>query len=276
MRLRSARRAVITARTRDPVLEAWANDIVADGGTVSETRANIVEAFIARGRVSGAFYLTDDYWLLWGEDAGVLGPQTLTSLKQRRLATPIGAPTGTNNRGIAFNGSTQCLDTGHNPALHAVAQSLNSTRSGIYERTDFASTAIASGASGSNNRSITLRPRTTGSTAQGSAGSASGSFTLPSADSRGFFACSRNGTLATDVNAYKRGVLLTRTVDPSGMAASILSAPIYIGANNNGGATSFRASSIGFYCIGAALSADQEAAEAAAVQELAVAVGAEV
>lgn len=269
MRQRSARRAVITGRTRDHALELWAAAVVANGGTVSEARANIVERFFAAERASGAYALTDDYWGLWAENAA----QALTSLRQRRLATAVNSPTFTTDRGYVFNGSSSYLDTGFIPSAHAAAMTGSNMRGAVYERTNVNANA-SMGVTQGTDQNLAVFARSTGPVAIGTLNSASASVTLSSADSRGFTVASR--TLAPVFEIFKNGVSLG-TATPASSATTLPTISLFIGARNNAGTpNSFKAASVGFACAGASLSAVQEAAQYANVQAWATAVGAQV
>lgn len=255
---------------RDQSLAAWVSAVVANGGSVSPARANIVARFIAAEKASGAWALTDDYWVLWAENA----TQALTSLKQRRLASAVAAPTFTTDRGYAFNGTSQYLDTGFIPSTHGVNCTGTNQRIGVYERTDVSSSGVSAGTVDAAARCLLIVNRN-GTVATGRANAAGVNFTLGTADSRALKVTSRAGG-GTTIKLYDRGVKLTDGAATSpGSAAPTRS--IYIGAVNNAGtAASFRAASIGFVVVGGPLSDAQETAHYDAVQAWATAVGANV
>jgi hypothetical protein len=242
------------------------------GGSVSLARRIIVDQFVFSEKASGAWALTDDYWGFWAENE----PQALTSLKQRRLAAVVNAPTFTADRGYAGDALTSYIDTGFIPATHAVAMTANNAGIDLYSRTDNNSNTYAIGATSSTNRILRMRPRSSGTCIGGAIG-ANGTFTLPAADSRGLLSISRNGPAGTDTNAYKNGVLLTRTIDPSGVGASLPIISLTICAENAAGVVgAFAPNQIGFASARAALSAGQEAARYNAVQAWATSIGANV
>lgn len=253
---------------------AYAAAVVANGGTVSDARVAILNTFIRAEKFSGAWALTDDYWALWAESEA----QGLTSLKQLRLATVVAAPTFTEDAGYAFNGTTQYINTGFLPATHAVAMAATSARIAVYERTNVAAGTYAAGVANTSSRRLAIVPRgASGVNAAGEMNAEIGSFTLPAADSLGFVAVSRAGATAANCAAYKNGSAMTRVVDPSAFGATLPTAALYVGGLNSAGTfATGRASSLGFVCVGAALSAAQEAAQYAAVQAFATAVGAQV
>lgn len=255
---------------RDPDLAAWAAAVVTNGGTVSAARAAIVGQFIGAEKDSGAWALTDDYWGLWAESEA----QALTSLKQRRLATAVAAPTFTTDRGYAFNGTSQYIDTGFIPGTHGINCTGTNQRLGAYERTNVSASGFSAGTLdsvsvvlGINNRNAAV---TTGRT-----NAAGVNFTLGTANSQGLKATSRAGG-GTTMKMFDRGVKLTDgTATTPGSTAPTRA--LYIAAVNNvGTASSFRAASTGFVVIGGPLSDAQELAHYTAVQAWATSVGANV
>lgn len=261
------------ARAFDADTLAWESAVVANGGSVSLARRIIVDEFIYSEKAAGTWALTDDYWVLWAENA----TQALTSLKQRRLATVTAAPTFTADRGYAFNGTTQYVDTGFIPSTHAVAMTASSARIEAYERTNVATNTYAAGVADASNKRLTVCPcNASGIRVNGEANAALGAFAI-AGDSRGLTSISRNGGAAADCVAYKNGVALTRTVDPTGFGAALPGYSIFVGGFNSAGVLfNPRASSVGFVSYGASLSAAQELAHYNAVQAFAAAVGASV
>jgi len=251
----------------------WSDAVITNGGTVSAGRLTIVSAFVSGEKASGAWALTDDYWGLWAENEA----QALTSLKQRRLATAVAAPTFTADRGYDFNGTTQYIDTGFVPSTHAVAMTLDSVHAEIYERTNLSDgNNISFGGGSGSNRSVAVAPRAAGA-CRGFSNSSFAAFTLPAADSRGLTQMGRNGAATTDAYGAKNGVDMTRTSAPTALGASLPAHSFYIGGFNSAGTlVSTRAASVGFAAAGAALSQTQRLARYNAVQAWAAAVGANV
>jgi hypothetical protein len=239
------------------------------GGPVSDARMAIVNTFVGADKASGAWGLTEDYCGFWAENAA----QALTSIKQRRLATAVNTPTFTADRDYTFNGTTSYIDTGFVPSTHAVAMTGSNMRLAVYERTNRnGSTSIGSYVSATE--SAFMRARQTGPAVGFQLSSAAVGVSLPSVTSLGFTAASR--TAAGVFEAYKNGVSLG-TVVPASTGTTLPTSGLYVGARNNAGvASEFRSSSAGFACVGASLSSAQEAAQYAAVQAWATAVGAQV
>ncbi len=272
MRLRRSYGAPVAAVSMSVEGEtaAYAAAVVANGGTVSDARVAILNTFIRTEKASGAWALTDDYWGLWAESAA----QALTSLKQLRLATVTAAPTFTTDRGYAFNGTTQFLDTGFIPGTHGVNCTGTDQRVGAYERTNVTATGFTIATLDAAARVLALNSRN-GTVATGRTNAAGVDFTLGTASSQGLKAVSRAGG-GTTMKMFDRGVKLTDgTATSPGTVAPTRS--LYIGAvNSSGTAASFRAASVGFAVVGGPLSDAQELAQYDAVQAWATAVGANV
>ena len=244
------------------------------GGTVSDARMAVIDTFVAADKASSAWGLTDDYWALWGEDASTTGPQSLTSIKQRRLAVAVNSPTGTNDRDYAFNGTTQYINTGFIPSTHGINCTGTNQRIGVYERTNVSSAGVSAGVFDAAVRNLLINNRT-GTTAQGRVNTLSQNFILDVTDSRGLKATSRASGGLT-VKLFDRGAPLLSTTAASTATAAPTRA-IYVGCYNNAGtAASFRASSVGFVVVGGPLSDAQELAQYNAVQAWATSVGANV
>ena len=188
----------------DPDALAWANAVVAAGGAVSSQRLGVVAAFILAEKAAGCWALTDDYWLLWGENA----VQSLVSLKQRRLATLVNSPTFTADRDYTFDGATNYINTGFIPSTHGVNYTGNVQRLSAYERVNVSGSGTAAGARVGAAISMSLIPRN-GSSMSGAVNHTAGSsaMVLTTADSRGLKAISRNG--GTTALGYDRGAPLT-------------------------------------------------------------------
>lgn len=259
------------APTAGSLADVWASTVVSNGGSVSAARMPIIRQFIAAEIASGAWYLTDDYLGFWGENAA----QALTSLKQRRLATAVNSPTFTADRGYAFNGTTQYLNTGFISSTDGINCTGTNQRLGVYERTNVSSSGVSAGTIDATVRCLSLNNRRNATLAIGRANTAGVDFTLGTADSRALKVVSRTGGSLT-LKMYDRGVKLTDGTAAS-TATTAPSRAIFIGAVNNiGTATSFRAASIGMVVVGGALSDAQELAQYNAMQAWATSVGAQV
>jgi hypothetical protein len=257
----------------DAAATSWAAAVVVNGGTVSAGRLALVSSLITGMKAAGSWTPMDDAWLLVAESS----VQALTSLKQRRLATVTNAPTFTADRGYAFDGTTNYIDTGFIPNTHAVSMTITNVRPAAYDRTDQAANGFMMGVVQSAGRGIAVGPRQAGTTAITNSNYTGGTFTLTPVNSLGMTAGSRNGTDATTVVCYKNGVALTRLADPAAYGASLPTLSLFIGGTNSGGAlANGRAATCGMVAIGASLTPTQEAADYAAWQAYMTAVGANV
>lgn len=257
----------------DPAVSLWAAAVVANGGTVTSPRVALVSKMVACLKAAGTWQLADDYWLLVAENA----TQALTSLKQRRLATATAAPTFTTDRGYAFNGTTQFIDTGFVQSSMATASSLGNVRAAAYERTNVLSNGTTFGASDTPAGAflIFVRPRSAASFAVAGTATSTVTGTDSITDSRGLTVASRAGNTLTSL-FYKNGVALT-PVAATSTATVLMPRSLFIGANDNvGSAATFRAATVGLTSFGAPLTAAQELAEYNAIQAFMTAVGANV
>lgn len=257
------------AATGAEVADAWAAAVALNGGTVSAARRLLYAQYVDSLIAAGCWQLLDDVWILCAEDA----PSALTSLKQLRLATVVAAPTFTVDRGYAFNGTTQYVNTAFVASTHCRVATLTNARVAVYERTNVSASTYAVGGQSSSSRSLALRPRLAGD-AFGGAQSQQGTWTLGAADSRGYTSVSRaSSTMAM----YKNGVALVNTVSPTLSTGALPTVALYIGAlNSSGTLTNPRAATEGAVEIGAAFTAAQETAAYAALQTYMTAIGANV
>ncbi len=250
---------------------SWAAAVVTNGGTVSTARAQLISAMIAGWTTAGVWDLIDDTGSLVAENA----PQALTSLKQRRLGTVTAAPTFTTDRGYAFNGTTQFINTGFIPSTHAVAMTGSNMHLAAYERTNVTATTYAIGMLDGTNQNCRLIPRTAGNGVSGSLNSAAATYVGSLTDSRGLTVISR--TAAPVFEVFRPAGLSAGTVVPASNATVLPTRAIYIGAYNNAGtAAAFRAATEGFWSVGASMTAAQQLAFYSGLQSFMTSVGANV
>jgi hypothetical protein len=234
---------------------AWAAAVAVNGGSVSSGRTALLSGLVSGLKAAGSWQLTDDYWLLVAENA----IQALTSLKQKRLGTAVNSPAFTADRGYAFDGATNYIDTGFIPSSHAANMTATVARLAAYDRANVSSNGSVAGIIQSTGRSLRLVTRTAGgTTAILDCQSSTGTYT--NSDSRGLFAASRNGgTDATTVSAYRNGAVLTRTIDPTSFATILPTTAFFIGGQNAAGSLNApRATTVGMVSIGGVLTAAQE------------------
>lgn len=264
MLLAGSRRAILARQDRD--LSAWAAAVVANGGSVSAARAGLIGGLIARLKAAGTWSLYDDIFLHAAESE----VQALTSLKQRRLGSAVAAPTFTTDRGYAFNGTSQYVDTGFIASSHKVAMTGSDMRVSAYERTNVNSTGYTAGALTGSTSNIRVRSRN-GANAEGNLNS--GALSAANADSRGMVAWSR--TAGGTFEGWYRGASIGTTAPSTG--TSLPTHSLYIGAQNNAGAPGgYRAASVALVTVGASFSAAQEAADYTIWQDFLTVIGANV
>ncbi len=256
----------------DPDVVLWSAAVVSAGGTVSAARKALVTTLVQGLKAAGTWSKLDDAWLLASENA----TQALVSLKQLRTASVVAAPTFTTDRGYAFNGSTNYIDTGFIPSAMALSMTGTNLRIAVYERTNVLSNVRAAGTSDSGTVNLEMRPRALASTVFSATNSGSLSYTLAVDDSRGYTAVSRNGADATTCASYKNGVALAQSGSVS-FGSTLPTRSIYVGCYNNAGtAAAFRADTVAFVDVGAQLTAQQEADHYTAIQAYMTAIGANV
>ncbi len=271
--MRGALFPVLFARPNvDPDVALWADAVVANGGTVSPQRAQLLSAYVAALKAASVWVLRDDIWPLAAESA----TQALTSLKQRRLASSVNSPTFTPDRGYTFNGTSNYLNTNFSPAAHAVAMTGTSMQIAAYERTNVVATTYAAGGrNNTSNQGIGIIPRESSSRMGGFLNSIyTPANAAPVSDSRGLSSVSRTGST---YEAWKDGQLLT-SFAPTSSGTNMSTASVYIGAMREaaGNASLPRAASIAYVALGAYLGVPRELAEYSALQTFLTAIGAAV
>jgi hypothetical protein len=250
----------------------YAAEVVVNGGTVSVDREALLRALVGASMDCGHWWNTDDIALLTAENA----PQALITLKGRRLMTAVNGPTFTIDRGYAFDGATQYIDTNHNLATDSRAMAGPNVRIGAYETVNLQATTTTMGATVSGVATVSMRSRSASTTMLGSIASGSVTFTI-SADSRRLKVLSRADG-GTTVKGWDAGAALTDQTAAS--AQNVLpSANLFLAARSNSGvADQFRAATLASAEWGAPLP-DGTAAELAwynALQAHMTAIGANV
>src|SRR5260221_11632840 len=105
----------------DPATIAWVSAVIANGGTVSPARRQVVDVLIKGLKLDGTFTKLDRLWMLCAENQ----VSALTDMVGLTLATAVNAPTFTTDRGYTFDGATNYISTGYNPSLVGVNYVLN-------------------------------------------------------------------------------------------------------------------------------------------------------
>jgi len=266
------RAALLQGHYLDPSVVTWAAAVVTAGGTVSTLRKRQVSVLVNALKAGGAWDKLDDAWLLVAESE----IQALVSLKQLRTAVATNSPTFTADRGYAFDGATNYINTGFIPGTHAVAMTGSDLMLATYERTNVAGNGARSAGLVTTVDSAELRldPRRAADTLTvGANCTNTNSGAAVTTDSRGLTAVSRN---SADMLIYKNGALFT-TITPAATASVLPTHALYIGCQNLAGvAGTFGARTIGWTFIGASLTGAQQLAAYTALQSFMTAVGAQV
>lgn len=257
--------------------KSWAAAVRANGGSVSLAAVERIDTFISAEKTSGSWSATDDYWMLWAENA----IQALTSLKQLRLASVVNSPTFVQNRGYTFDGTSNYISTGFIPSTHKVAMNGDNMHLSVYERTDLAANNYPAGLYYSSVQNLAIRPRTSTAgnvTAIANSSSASSATAAPAGiGSLALTTGMRRGTTVNDVLMFKRGAAIPITTLPTAVASTLPTVSLFIGCYNNWGTPAgHRATNIGMVTIGGARTDAQELAFYNAVQALATSLGANV
>jgi hypothetical protein len=117
----------ISQVSTDPSAQAWANQVVTNGGTVSAPRLALVSTMIAGLKADGVWSLLDRLFVLAAENT----QSALTDWKALELATNTNSTTFTTDRGYTASGAASALTSTYNFST-ATNWSLNSALAGFY------------------------------------------------------------------------------------------------------------------------------------------------
>jgi hypothetical protein len=250
--------------------ERWAGAVVANGGTVSDARLDLITALIDASMVCGHWWAVDDIALLTAENEA----QALTTLKRTRLMIAANAPTFTADAGYAFNGTTQYINTGFIPSRDAVQMKPANIRLSAYERTNVSTNTSVMGNTG--NGQTYLRPRSTNSL-QARLLTAAITFADSVTDSRGYSVVATVNNSPSARN-WKNGVAGTSATSAANATILPVTSLFIGGANNSGSVAGPRASTVGYVDWGAPLpnGTPAELAWYTALQAYMTAIGAQV
>jgi hypothetical protein len=242
----------------DPDAARWIATV--GQSNVSGPRGRLISDTIQNLKAGGVWNDLDFLPVLAAENEA----QALVDWRARKTMTAPVAPTFTADRGYAFNGSTQYLNTAFVPSTDCVAATGTSFMLGAYERTNLAATGRAIGAQATSAQTALLIPRNASDNCVASLNAASANVVTGLTDSRGLSVAQTNGTTGT---GYKNGAVgASPTLTTPG--ASLVNIALFIGAYSLAGVlTSPRASTLG-YCLfgGGGWSATQHATFYATMQ----------
>jgi len=197
----------------------------------------------------------------------------LVDWKGLRTMTAVNTPTFTADRGYAFDGSTNYINTGFIPSTHATQATGTSFMMGVYERVDVNTSGRAFGANVSTSQVAHILPRS-GTNTTAAMNAAGATFVTGVNDSRGLTVVGASGTAGT---GYKNGVAgATPTLTTPG--SSLVNIALFIGGYNQAGSLTLpRATTLGYCLFGAnAWAAAQHAAFYNAMQQYMIRLGAAV
>jgi hypothetical protein len=110
------------------VVGAWVAAVVAAGGSVSSGRRALVQALVDGLTADGVWRKLDRIWIFAGENT----QSALIDLVALNVAVATNSPTFTADRGYAFSGATDYIDTGFNPFGGLNYYTLNSGHMGLW------------------------------------------------------------------------------------------------------------------------------------------------
>jgi hypothetical protein len=142
----------------DVSTQAWVQQVLRNGGSVSPTRQGIVDTLIKGLKSDGVWSKLDRLWLLAAENSQA----ALTDLVGLTLATATGSPTFTTDRGYTGTDTASPagvrIDTGYDPSTQGVAFTQNSAHASAWCVGNVASSnggaLLGQGASNSTNTSL--------------------------------------------------------------------------------------------------------------------------
>jgi hypothetical protein len=218
----------------DPATIAWINAVIANGGTVSQPRQQIVDSVISSLRASNLFSKLDRLWFFAGENS----PQALTDVIAGATATNVGGATFAVNTGFTGNGTTSYINTGVNPNTAGGHYALNSAHYSCYVRTTWNQELMGIEDSGDVNEAQFLY---NAGVFYASVNNSSGNSGVTTANPVGMLVASRTSASARAI--YVNG---PRIYQDSQVSTSIPSFQVYVGVANFAGSPVGGGSSVQF------------------------------
>lgn len=248
------------AFAQDVAVTSWISQVVTNGGAVSAYQAYYVNQLVTTLKNASLWNSVDDVWLFASGNTA----QALTSLKGLRLATTVNSPTFTAKQGYTTNGTSSYIDTGFKFSTMASNFSLSGSSAAIatYDVVNVNTNTYSTGTRDLSSSSfIGIYPRTGGSNyrcAVGSTDTNPENFVAAGGtiDSRGYTVCAK--TAGPTFTVWKNGVAIG-TYTPTTVNNTPAASNLYVGAeDSNGTAANFRAGTVGWLDIRAALSSGNE------------------
>lgn len=185
----------------DPATLAWADAVVAAGGTVSYPRRILVDNLIKGLKTDGIWTKLDRLWLLAAENQ----KSALIDLVGRSTATLVSVPPFTPDLGYTCDSAVAYVDTGFVPATHGVNYTLNAAHVSVWSLTS-AQSGQYTGNAGQTNIFTAYPDGNTYIRINNNAGGAG-----PNSNGSGFFLGVR--TSASAVTGYRNGGVIINTGD---------------------------------------------------------------
>ena len=173
----------------------------------------------------------------------------LVDWRGSRTAIATASPTFTADRGYAFDGAANYLATGFTPSTHSVAATGTSFMLGVYERTNVATSTNPIGAANGGSQTARMVTRSAGNVFNTTLNAAAVNLNTGVSTSAGLSVSTTDGVNA---NGYKNGTLTALSPVALVTPGSALTTwEVYVGCyNNNGTASGFRATTIGWALFG--------------------------
>ncbi len=193
----------------DPATLAWVAAVIANGGTVSAPREQLVDDLIVGLKDDGVWNSLDRLWLFAAENEFAAE----VDLVANTVSTPNVSPTFTPDQGYTCNGSTSYVDLNYGPSNGAVNFIQDSASLSVWCNTNRATANMAlTGAIGPGGANADLWPYTAIVAPTGLLVRVNDSFTmLANSSSLGFFTNNRSGVSACE--GYWNGSSLGSTTD---------------------------------------------------------------
>ena len=234
---------VLNAGALDPDAARWIATV--GQSNVSQGRGRLVSDTIRQLKAANVWADLDFLPVLAAENTASALVDWRARKSMSEQTTVITLPTFTADRGYAFDGVTNYLNTAFTPSTDCVAATGTSLMLGVYERTNVGTSGRAFGAQVTSNQCSHIIPRTGGSVATAAINSANTTYVSGVSDSRGLTVAGLTGTAGA---GYKNGVVGS-TPTLTILGSSLVNTALFIGGYNQAGALTLpRASTLG-YCI---------------------------
>ena len=241
----------------NPEVQAYENYFVTNSIPFSYQRKVILNTFVTGMKTAGIFDLTDDFWVLAGENES----QALVSFKNLLVGRTISAPPFLVNRGFIFNdGASNYMDTKFNNT-YMIQATTASVHTGIYETSNVSTTGVYSFSmqGSTNGNSLYINPKRSTNRAQffvmsGNSNASGESITIAS---NGFQSYSKTTSM---IYPYKNGLPVATNL-ASTISSSLPNANLCFGAIVTSAyvASGHRKANVAFATIGGSLTSAQHA-----------------